>query len=1187
MKTRPFLRRHRGFSLVITMGLMLLLLLLAVGMLSLSTVTMRAAGAERDMATARANARMALILAIGQLQQTAGPDQRITAPASFKSNSGLDANWCGVWVPGSLSDAGLETPVGPKPGQKYFVDQRFADANSAWKSEWFLEALVSNGDNLNGPRTAIGSLSNGEKLQVPTIDVQNPRSPGSLAWWTDDLSQKASIAAGSNARDANAVGLMTAPHFDLELLGGGFKADYFKNAQERDKTISLKTAMMNAGVENVYVDLPAHTRSYGLFTDSIRSGFKADLTRFVESNAPVMGKMASLDLKGLDVNASILPDPFHEKSGPKWGKFRDWFQLPSSNNTLTARIPTQIRPTPGVYCGEGHSIDAINSNQVPVHPMVVDAGFHWDFTQGNASGSEIKVHIYPRLTLWNPYNATLNAGSYVILMPKHVDEGGGLAVEIQSPPPENKKRYERVINNREMFKTGSGVEENYFAFSVEATTFGPGECLVFTPRISSSNGSTQYNASNPSANLLTASQPVGNHNFFLTKAAVVSTHFNFPAKLAAGWVPLRYIAGRADDPVQDPPQSGQFKDPTVYSFVNFNPKPFLFKSAGSSSPTISNLLNSSNFPTLQRLYVNDGGAGKDYHNSPKSAYAAFGKGWNNSSANNGLPWGSYTAGRMPPLLWHYRVRLGRVDETREVTSAGAPQEPPYFAAQFADYNPMATNICRTPSSYYRTSGDLHVGSWLLCKSTWAAYGSASDWSGGYIQGKARGCPFGDPRNYTGLNYALMDVHDPQLPLQSIGRLRNAALSPWSWHPAHIVGSSRLPVISDKNSTAIPAIAAQDNPWLSTKCQLEPVFDDIIQYDDWKKSGGKSVADSLLYDIAYETNHQLWDSCFASSWSIKTTWDGIQKLPNRSYVINPLLSQTAARISEAQDATNADTLAMWLTSYLLVNEGAFNVNSLSQKAWSSFLGGLKGMEREALSGGAISGDHPFARFYKPTNADLDWGGGLALSDEQIETLAKHVTDVIKERGPFLSVADFVNRRLANDPTSQRGALDEALARAQLANPDHVQVSGVPNDAATTVSSNLRAHYDQAKTTLLDGTAGYIEQADLLEPLAGSLNSRGDTFRIRAVGKAVDNSGKVIATAICEAIVMRSPDYVLSASLEDAGGPQQGNSALVPAMVRDPEASNRFVENPKLNVINQKFGRRFEVLGFRWLHNPAEI
>ena len=120
--------------------------------------------------------------------------------------------------------------------------------------------------------------------------------------------------------------------------------------------------------------------------------------------------------------------------------------------------------------------------------------------------------------------------------------------------------------------------------------------------------------------------------------------------------------------------------------------------------------------------------------------------------------------------------------------------------------------------------------------------------------------------------------------------------------------------------------------------------------------------------------------------------------------------------------------------------------------------------------------------------------------------------------------------------------------------------------------------------MEGAAGYIEQADLLEPLGGSLCARGDTFRIRATGASYDKNGKLLSRATCEAIVVRSPDYLTAAAIDQAGSPSTGNSALIPPTI---ESGTQRIPNPALNPINQKFGRRFEVLNIKWLTSVNEI
>jgi len=110
----------------------------------------------------------------------------------------------------------------------------------------------------------------------------------------------------------------------------------------------------------------------------------------------------------------------------------------------------------------------------------------------------------------------------------------------------------------------------------------------------------------------------------------------------------------------------------------------------------------------------------------------------------------------------------------------------------------------------------------------------------------------------------------------------------------------------------------------------------------------------------------------------------------------------------------------VASDLLV-DGAFNINSTSVDAWVAQLSSLRGLAVENANVG--SGETPVIRFLEEPNAN-DWNKLRVLTDSEIESLAKALVKQVKLRGPFLSVADFINRRLTlgpmdSDPSKARG------------------------------------------------------------------------------------------------------------------------------------------------------------------------
>jgi hypothetical protein len=118
----PFRIRPRGFALVISLSLMVLLTILAVGLLGVSTISLRGTGHTEALAIAKANARMALMLALGDLQKHAGPDQRITARADIRDEKIANPRLTGVWKSWEIKP---DSPPSPSDYEKSSRDKKF------------------------------------------------------------------------------------------------------------------------------------------------------------------------------------------------------------------------------------------------------------------------------------------------------------------------------------------------------------------------------------------------------------------------------------------------------------------------------------------------------------------------------------------------------------------------------------------------------------------------------------------------------------------------------------------------------------------------------------------------------------------------------------------------------------------------------------------------------------------------------------------------------------------------------------------------------------------------------------------------------------------------------------------------------------------------------------------------------
>jgi hypothetical protein len=77
--------------------MLLMLVALALAMLSLSNSSARSVSVGSGISEARANGRIALMLAIGELQEQMGPDQRISANGAILSPADVrHPHWTGV-----------------------------------------------------------------------------------------------------------------------------------------------------------------------------------------------------------------------------------------------------------------------------------------------------------------------------------------------------------------------------------------------------------------------------------------------------------------------------------------------------------------------------------------------------------------------------------------------------------------------------------------------------------------------------------------------------------------------------------------------------------------------------------------------------------------------------------------------------------------------------------------------------------------------------------------------------------------------------------------------------------------------------------------------------------------------------------------------------------------------------------
>ncbi len=405
------------------------------------------------------------------------------------------------------------------------------------------------------------------------------------------------------------------------------------------------------------------------------------------------------------------------------------------------------------------------------------------------------------------------------------------------------------------------------------------------------------------------------------------------------------------------------------------------------------------------------------------------------------------------------------------------------------------------------------------------------------------------------DFIVFSFRPEDTPLFSLAQLQHANLSLSNYNPVYAVG----------NSVASPYIPRDETSVLLTDIKSNMQ----VEYAPF---------DSLetIHDLSHELNTELWDTYFFST--IPSSINNVQlespeyQLPNSRYKITTDNGITidANRLR----ATDYDKAAS-----MLYIDGVFNINSTSVDAWRALL-------HSRIDIAASSDDeerkHSFPHYPDVDtvlDSDSTWEGNRTLTDAQINHLAEAIVAEVRLRGPFRSMADFINRRLVDDSTGLKGTLQAAIDRvdsdASIPTEERINIHVDLVSTANQININeyyktpfvITAHWlgsDENPNDIVDKpfasqaafSPGYLSQADLLTTLGPLLTVRSDTFLIRAYGNVINEfTGELDAETWCEAVVQRVPDYC-DDTLASWQTPLPGSE-------------------------NETFGRRFVVTSFRWL------
>jgi hypothetical protein len=452
MKSLARPKPTNGFALVTTIMMMSLLSIIVIAMLSLSTVTLRSNERDTYHAIAKANARMALMVAIGKLQEAAGPDQRITASAEIK---GITANpqWTGIW----RTDT---TDVEPDP--VWLVSGHRPDPNKVLdKNESAL--LVSLSSDAN----------RGKDIRAEYIKVSNGRTNGRYAYWIGDEGVKARVDLSRPKQEESTTFHEKVAHaqspqepglavFDKDNQSMWASFDPRATDELNKKLlVSMGTVALAVGKSGNLKrdDFPKHyfndltTGGSGLPVNVRDGGFKADLSLVFDRSKqdepfvsefigakPVVDKVLKNEVLGFSVTDAAkfgLSEQItkgHDGGfvGPNWGNLfnyaRLWEKVQGNTTPMLGpnpRADTDLRqgdwlPYSEANKGQANREDIQHTNSA-LHPVlsVAQMGFYFGAEEGAPSAGTVKRYyaklmIKPIIGMWNPYNVRINASQYML-----------------------------------------------------------------------------------------------------------------------------------------------------------------------------------------------------------------------------------------------------------------------------------------------------------------------------------------------------------------------------------------------------------------------------------------------------------------------------------------------------------------------------------------------------------------------------------------------------------------------------------------------------------------------------------------------------------------------------------------------------------------------------------------------------
>lgn len=1187
MKYRPI--KKRGFALVVTLTLMILLTIIAVGLLTLSSVALRTSGQGEAMAVARGNARLGMMLALGELQRMAGPDKAVTASSEIlgsNSSASQPPRLTGVWD--SWNPLASATAVPDYAGQKRNLFRGWLASDPDPEALKKIDYTGPKAETvcLVGPGSlVVQSPGNGDMVHAGKVPVhRNGKVSGGYAWHVSDESQKARINAyrdpsqvdqpwkkcaltGGHRPDVGDItGIDGSP---LTFLPGDKDALSFSKAVESSRKLltfdqfGLLPGAHKMGVFRHHVTPYSH----GLLTDVRNGGFKQDLTSMFE--------MTSVLPKPYDSPTARLYQTTHGITGasdPFWSVLKGYYDIGKEASFRS--------PTPVYYQPPREAITLANTTNPPskYYPapviarvemlfslVVRDSHGPWSPPRTGLTQHTRMVHLLyaPVVTLHNPYNVSLKFDKIDI-------DINGIPIafnfvvngEMQNKEPISYNRMYVSAPDRtaKAFMLSISNWNDFSATEPTAITMSPGQSLVCGPYI---NGDAIFGSAGREGEVV----------FFDYSNNLTGSAYK-RAKCKPGFLgrqvsfDIDWITPDNAPSSTDGNRGVLIVKPEDKFYVEYKMKP----NANDAGTATTDKMTVSAKITSNGSETEIGGLQFDYDTSSLNRiYPSVYRYPDARSVPNVLTVENLWESNFTSIRNHAKVASFALLSVRARTTNGGVydhdtrdklpngenllHDGSLAGKPFLHHNPARTPtvVDLKKESPGRQSYELNL---QPLKGNVDDIFSIDRVNRGYLLSANK-----VKRGIKSGSYLEL----PTGPMQAIADFRRS----------NVMSSSMLPHFVQ------PIANSYSSPLIGSNKFVQP-----------------GVAAYPLLDHSVLGNHALYDRFYFST---AATYGGVPpKTVFADFMAGrkPLSCQAfAPYVPPGSDPSKIqselfsgnqpnDKAFQRMAGYQWVRT-PFNVNSTDVKAWRAVLSSMRGSmvqllwaanatraDKEAkmipflpmsLVNAGMVGGYNAATDFASIDSSLanDWNGFRHLSASEIETLATRIVEQVRLRGPFLSLSEFVNRQIGSDPKlSISGAIQAAIDDSGI-NASFLNGSVTPVRDQDVADANVYG-YNNPRAAVGNpaaGAPGWLSQGDIMRILEPGATVRGDTFVIRSYGESVDASGKINARAYAEAVVQRLPEYL---NPLDQPYVNVWDPAVTPA---GPD--------------NRKFGRRIAIVGFRWL------